>query len=973
MIKDIKYTGYTAQPSDYESPDGDLALSLNLLNEDGALKPLYGPKKSLSVASGHEALIIHSVPGQENIILLTGNRKGQFGISWIKRDDSLANTENASPIQLKSPLNIFRAISIVGNTLAVATAEGVFYILWKDDDYKYLGNRPPFLPISFGAYKQGTLTETKTTSYSTVPTYTHYHYSGKYSGGQIPHDVTWSSDDDSFWASVSNQSLGLLLSEVADKVTSQGYMYQPYFIRYAFRLYDGSYSWHSAPVLMLVSTHRPVISISCGASGENGLNIICRLAVPYFGLAYRVYGTLDLLKEWSDIVTGVDIFISQPIYTYDQGKDIGAPIPRYQLYQGLIAGYGGGGRNDHFSDTSTSPDSTSETDDTTEAATETDAATEAATSDTEKTLIGHYAEATSSTAAINGAYIDHFVTPSLSEMSDLVCALAKSDSFNDRVQHEYLFYKVATLDLEDIKSMTKMERLPLVKTDLTNINTLETLPDDYNSHATVIPSSLYTYNRRLVMGDVSVCPPAPLPTCSLVQAATFTSSPDQELPVDASDGIKVFTRVNGKKCVSEYSQSLLIHLADPGPYPFSQCFPRFIYHPDPSAYKMEITSRDGKFYSLPLKQHPHLNGAYWFGGFREKPTGIGEERDLTVAASSAIVGNKIYISDVDNPFRFPVENIITLGCGRVFNICSAAKALSQGQFGQFPLYAFTDDGIWALEISPTGTIAARQPITRDVCINTDGITQLDNAVLFPTDRGIILISGSQTQCISDAINSDHPFLRAEAAAKGQSPAPSYTLPGFAKLHAMLGHTATDTCLPTLPFSEFLSKCRMIYDYVHQRVIVYAPGITYAYVFSLKSKLWGMTYSNISSHLNSYPEALAVDNLNNIVNFSLSDETQVKALLLTRPLKLDAPDIHKTVDTVIQRGHFQKGHVQSVLYGSRDLFNWHLVWSSKDHYLRGFRGTPYKYFRIACVTLLADDESIFGVSLQFNPRQTNQPR
>ena len=166
---------------------------------------------------------------------------------------------------------------------------------------------------------------------------------------------------------------------------------------------------------------------------------------------------------------------------------------------------------------------------------------------------------------------------------------------------------------------------------------------------------------------------------------------------------------------------------------------------------------------------------------------------------------------------------------------------------------------------------------------------------------------------------------------------------------------------------------MIYDYVHQRVIVYAPGITYAYVFSLQSKQWGMTFSNIASHLNSYPEALAVDNDNNIVNCSESDAKDVMCLSVTRPLKLDAADVLKTVDTIIQRGNFAKGHVQSALYGSRDLINWHLVWSSKDHFLRGFRGTPYKYFRIALLCSLTEDESIFGASLQFTPRLTNQLR
>lgn len=86
-----------------------------------------------------------------------------------------------------------------------------------------------------------------------------------------------------------------------------------------------------------------------------------------------------------------------------------------------------------------------------------------------------------------------------------------------------------------------------------------------------------------------------------------------------------------------------------------------------------------------------------------------------------------------------------------------------------------------------------------------------------------------------------------------------------------------------------------------------------------------------------------------------------------------PDLLKTVDTVIQRGNFKKGHIQSLLYGSRNLSDWHLVWSSKDHFLRGFSGTPYKYFRIVCIVGFEEGESLFGASIQFNPRQNNQLR
>ena len=176
-----------------------------------------------------------------------------------------------------------------------------------------------------------------------------------------------------------------------------------------------------------------------------------------------------------------------------------------------------------------------------------------------------------------------------------------------------------------------------------------------------------------------------------------------------------------------------------------------------------------------------------------------------------------------------------------------------------------------------------------------------------------------------------------------------------------------------PFIDYLGNSSILYDYPHKRIIIFNKKYTYAYVYSLKSKLWGMMYSRIDYGVNSYPEALAVTKDGKMVNFAYTDGNPVVGLYVTRPIKLETPDVLKTIDTIIQRGHFQRGHVSTVLYGSRDLFNWHLVWTSKDHYLRGFRGTPYKYFRIAGVAAIDADESIFGASLQFTPRLTDQPR
>jgi hypothetical protein len=205
------------------------------------------------------------------------------------------------------------------------------------------------------------------------------------------------------------------------------------------------------------------------------------------------------------------------------------------------------------------------------------------------------------------------------------------------------------------------------------------------------------------------------------------------------------------------------------------------------------------------------------------------------------------------------------------------------------------------------------------------------------------------------------------------------LPGITSLVDDRIATVTDF----VPFKTFLLNAKMLYDYTNQRIIVYNPNRQYAYVYSLKSKQWGLMQSDIKDSINSYPDALALVTVsdgspserNTVFNFSqtVTGDAPVNGLLITRPLKLDAPDLLKTIDTVIQRGYFRKGHVKTILYGSRDLFNWKLIYSSTDHYLRGFRGTPYKYFRIALLCSLTKDESIFGCTVQYTPRLLNQPR
>lgn len=986
MIKDIKYSGYSAVPSDYECPDGTLAVSINLIPEDGSLRPVLPPKNLFKISDGERLLFIHNVHHRRNYILQR-TRAGEESVDlyWLKHHDNLRDTSEAVFI---TTLNSITSMVAVGNTLiAVSPQAPVQYLLFKDESYVLLGSRPPFTSIEFALYFSDTLAPAISSYKVNLPTRFSSPHTSNHLDSPEENQRTRQLQDE-----FDNILFAYLNSHVEQKVTSLGRFHQPFFVRYAYRLYDGTHSWHSSPVLMIPTTIAPPISIS-GYDPHNASShqnvILSGHHIKTFSLYKRIIGMdKERLNSWKDIVTHIDIFITPPIYTY--------------LFQSDYSG--------DSSDPSADTRRASSTSRITRLAALYEEALDMATPPIEDAGItlcreplgssttgdrdnrhpsrvdgdshcyfeGHYIQglADRNTAFVSGQgtvdnlSIDRIVSinPDDETSNPYVIAPPYNPKLVENIKAaaagEFRFF--ASIEVEKLVISDKASYLSQESKNLSNIQARQTLDDDARSHADISSGACCVYNSRLHLADITHRPAPMLPLRSAIAMSTPVASGNRNPSLKPISAVEVLLRKNGTIIKSSINCSSIdsYSLYRPSVESIAE-IPRYIFYPDPDAFCLSIMLDSQNRIDIPLTKHDFLDGAYFFGGIAEKvglPSVKLPESQAQYALTYSSPGT-IKLSLADNPFFFPHSAAVSVGSAagntRVIAICSAAKALSQGQFGQFPLYAFTTEGVWAMEISSTGTYSARQPITRDVCINADGITQIDSAVLFPTDRGIMLICGSNVQCISDAINTETPF-------------DARLLPGMDKLHSLLGHDV-DTCIPTIPFTEFLEKCGMLYDYVHQRIIVYHPEKTYAYVYSLKSKEWGMMYSNILAGVNSYPDALAIDKDYNLVNFALPPEEGQKGLMVTRPLKLETPDILKTIDTVIQRGHFIKGHVQSVLYGSRDLYNWQLIWSSKDHYLRGFRGTPYKYFRIACVTSLSEDESIFGASVQFTPRHTNQPR
>lgn len=920
MEKNIKYNGYTARPSGHEAPDGDLDVSLNLLNEDGSLRPLSSPDKLLKIpdgAYGYPELhleCVHKIPGttERNYVFTAPETDdpSHCRILFVRSIDT-------SQVHLAGIVPAVTHIEPFGKFLVLTFADRSIdtgYLRWCIDpaipialihNYIYLSRRPPEIPIQFSLLQQDFENQRIENVIIEKPDSALLEH--LFPGSTLPagaYSINSYSDREEKVRPIAD-AFHTIVNKALAVTAKKGYFSFPFLVTYAFRLFDGSHIGQSSPVLMIPSSDLPRARIATHVLDDDGnLNMSLDLGPSSYGqfsgqqglnpcsLRFRICSfDSDVFALWKDFIVGIDIYVSPQIYQYSVDDNIAV-----RDFDGTIRAFG------NFLPS--------------------------------RTVIG--TDTKEYSLEISGRCL-------------VPAPESTRHTLHDKISEISNFYRIATIPFDDIAASDSFIELELVAKDLNNLVTRPTLDNDYHSRDALSARITHSYNSRVHLASL-ICTPALSPAPSLLIPYSSISG---EASYAAT--VEVYLRKDGEIIKTPVSSSELIHDIS------SISVPRFLFYPDADAFLMVITQRNQK-YCFPLESHDFLDGAFWVDT-RWTFSKCAVDSDNAVipkaTASDYMMLGKIFVSDTNNPFKFRASSVVSVDAGEVLALSSAARALSQGQFGQFPLYAFTSEGIWAIEVSASGTYSARQPITRDVCTNPGSITQIDTAVLFATDRGIMIISGSVAKCISDPINSDFPF-------------DATTLKNFSILHTGIGHPA-DKCFPTVPFPRFLEKCSMIYDYIHQRILLFSPEYTYAYVYSLKSMSWGMICPDIRYGVPSYPEALAVDNKRCIVDFSTSKEAPLPALLLTRPLKLDLPDILKTVDIVIQRGYFRKGSIRSVLYGSRDLFSWHIVRSSRDHIMRGFSGTPYKYYRIALICELQADESLDSATVRFFPRYTDRPR
>ena len=213
----IRYTGITQATSDLDCPDGDLSISHNIIRQNGAMRPIVLPDAAFTLGEGEKLLYVHSASGYKNYLYVENSTLKAFTFTEneLRQDLTLNYVFSGDKIN---------QIQSIGNTLIVFLEKSILYILYKNGDYKILGDELPDVYIQFGLTGRTRLFSYSDDSKSTFNiTFDEISVWGEGS------DVIYRTLSESNQVKVTEQIMPKINKFINEQVTKKGYFCFPFF------------------------------------------------------------------------------------------------------------------------------------------------------------------------------------------------------------------------------------------------------------------------------------------------------------------------------------------------------------------------------------------------------------------------------------------------------------------------------------------------------------------------------------------------------------------------------------------------------------------------------------------------------------------------------------------------------------------------------------------------------------------------
>lgn len=897
-IAKIQLRGISRAPSDRLTEDGGCAESLNVYLDSTETAPVLIPDDKTDIVGSDgktykaKRIFIHKTANYTNYILHLeqGNQVGVFMDKEFKAFATLDSGETLNDI------------TSIGNTVILATSAKMMYALFANGEYRYLGDRIPEPHIQFRCVPSDATIRTAPIGLlnggnSTANAINLLNETAwKTAIGRIANGST--EDADGYVArllEIENKIWGEVKRIIRDRKSQKAFVC-PVFVRYAVKLYDGSYIYQSVPIL-LGAGYDKFLEVTADKYAGDTISTYVDLATtkPYEVTAHLMKWNTE---GWSDIVSSVDLFISTDVCN----PNLNAHVASLKKESETVAG--------------------------------------------------------------NTTHTKYSITFANGEVSD-------EQAMETELLSKSLFYKIASFACGEESELK--DGFNLFKGDYNHsqddLVENDRLPDYEQSGTTITPSKLASYNNRIIaVGSKRILPTGYsfLQSANIIKTGQGAVSYAFAFYINTPAGQrKIVSRsYDGDSLLPAYSGKIVGEQGTTTSYARAY---GFLCFPDRRCEEVRIFEGND-VYTVEMKPHPLLNCSYAYWGLSKTVADTRAEGDVSL--NDFVSGenryeedsNRLYLSEIGNPFYFPISGN-TLLSAPVTDVAIANTSLSEGQFGQFPVYAFTRDGIWVLETGADGSFVSSKPLSRETCLPGAAIASLDQAVVFISAKGVMLLSGSQITDISPYMNGRHYVLEST---------PQRIISSMSFYQDLLP-AITDPD----PFMKFMTDARIAYDYSGKRLIFISPSnMGYQYAYKLDTQTWHKISLglNLNDTINSYPDCLVmaddgdvtkIYDLSTKLDVASEDQQTPKAVIITRPFDMGEPDVYKSIKMVRIRGQYTKGNVQFILLGSDDGMNFYTIST--------LRGKSWKVFRMVILAHLAPTERLSWIDIDYESRLTNRLR
>ena len=830
--------------------DGECCDIVNMRNDYGVWNVCGKPQKVLDGNSeGRICRFIHCNNNYVHLISYDGTtvwwEANIVNNQSVKVGKSIATIENVSSFES------------VGNILISVCEGGNQFSLFTDNEYSHIGSiESPILSFNL-----------------------EYSHTAKTIANPValPHKHTESINKEKNYAFIAER----FYKQVIAKRENNGTLNSPFLIRYALKLYDGSYIKPSAPVLMM-----PTDDIRKGFSGTIKIlkNKDEEYSLDYIGNIYKCYslffnGYEIPSEKWDNIISSVDIFISKPISIASENFDLVKGNNERQ------------GENE-------------------------------------------------------GEILLDIEYPSLS-----------NSQFKKKIIEENVFYKIASFKLYELRNSNTYTEELLIPYKFDEIASQETLPVDNFSHYDIFGDASLLYNSRLHIGNIRRYLPKIFNLSNFIVSQNEFNKKVSKCSFSGAVSCHIRVKINDDNGIKYVEMDLPIHREG--------YLSPYISYPDSRAYTMQIWVKysDGtiRYKWINLNSSKTENMAYYINS---QFSGIElEEYNIQIPTSTQrdydSFPNLLRVSNHENPFYFPQELSYSISNGEILNISTVTTELSQGRYGEFPLYIFTSDGIWTLQQGSEEVVyQSLLPVSRDIAISNKGIASTNNAIVFLSDKGLMLLSGSNvTQLSSFGLERTDIISPIEVEGKEVS------------------IKSDQMCVDN--FKEYIKNSHIKFNYSNNELLFLDSGKEYLYSFSLNGTGWSrieFTNNPLLLFLNIYPDLYVSDSTGNL--FNLSKEIKSDSLpfiVTTRAIKCIDNFRFKQLKEVFIKGEldFIEDSICVSILGSnlpdRDFLPI-ASYSLKNSFVDGVRipvfSPAYKYFRISVFGNGKSGMNINGIILMF---------